>query len=121
MNIAKSNRIIMKFIGAKAISEDSLNPLILKWDCPKFPLAHNKFLSQNELKFHSDWNWLMEVVEKIESLGYDVFVNTCVCRITDVGQDILEDIEAFVHKNKRKAVYNACIEFIKWYNQLQPK
>ena len=22
-------------------------------------------------KYHSDWNWLMEVVEKIESLDYD--------------------------------------------------
>lgn len=68
-----------------------------------------------ELKFNTDWNYLIQVVENIESLGYDVFINTCVCRITDTGQGILEDIETFNYKNKKQAVYNACVEFIKWH------
>lgn len=69
-----------------------------------------------DLKFHTDWNWLMEAVEKIESLGYDVFINTTVCRITDCGQTDFE-IEEFTNNSKIEAVYNACVEFIKWYNE----
>jgi hypothetical protein len=74
-----------------------------------------------ELKYHSDWNWLMEVVEKIEDLGIDVHINTCVCRIVDVGEDRFEDIECFVNDDKKQAVYNACVEFVKWYNNSQLK
>jgi hypothetical protein len=84
-----------------------------------FGLVEQDFLFIEDLKFHSDWNWLMEVVEKIESSGIDVHINTCVCRIVDVGEDRFEDIECFVNDNKKQAVYNACIEFIKWYNQQQ--
>jgi hypothetical protein len=56
------DRAIIQFMGGKAISDDTLNPLIKKWDSPKFPLAHGKFICQNELKFRTDWNWLMPVV-----------------------------------------------------------
>jgi hypothetical protein len=70
-----------------------------------------------EPKYHNDYNWLMGVVDKIESLGIDVHINTCVCRIVDVGEDRFEDIECFVNDNKKQAVYNACIEFIKWWNE----
>ena len=31
--------------------------------------------SIDEMKFDSDWNWIMEVVEAIEKKGYDVFIN----------------------------------------------
>ncbi len=64
------------------------------------------------LMFHSDWNWLMEVVEKIESKGFDVHINTCVCRISDVGEDRFEDIETFNSNSKLQAVYQAVLEFI---------
>ena len=69
-----------------------------------------------DLQFHSDWNWLMEVVEKIESKGFDVFINTFVCRISDVGEDRFEDIETFNSASKIQAVNSAVVEFIKWYN-----
>jgi hypothetical protein len=75
---------------------------------------NNTFITS--YKYDTDWEWLMRVVEKIESLGHDVFINTCVCRITDVGLDMFEDIECFVNDNKRQATYNACVEFVEWYN-----
>lgn len=48
--------------------------------------------------------------------GFDVFINTCVCRVTDVGEDRFEDIETYNSASKIQAVYSAVLEFIKWYN-----
>lgn len=75
------------------------------------------------LKYHEDWNWLMEVVEKIESL--EIFdrmgrfnINTknfdenYTSFITDKDEDFIQ----CEGETKIKAVYNACVEFIKWYN-----
>ena len=50
INTLKTNKIIAKFMGKKMISEFD-NPLI----------AHL------ELKYHSSWNWLMPVVNKINN------------------------------------------------------
>lgn len=75
--------------------------------------VHNK-----RIKFHSDWNWLMTVVEKIESLNFTTSIYHLPKTLNTVkifigGADI-------VGKNgetKMKAVYKAVVEFIKWYNQ----
>jgi hypothetical protein len=60
----------------------------------------------------------MEVVEKIESIEntrFDFQINQYNVRIYDH-----ENIEFIVELNrdtKIKAVYNACISFVKWYNE----
>ncbi len=55
------------------------------------------------LKYHSSWDWLMPVVEKISGSGYAGGI------MSDLkGALIIADIEA---------VYNAVIEFIEWYNK----
>ena len=66
--------------------------------------------------YHSDWNWLMEVVEKIESLGY--YVNITGTYVS-IGAIESKTNPIFIEKDsniKIEAVYNACVEFIKWYN-----
>ena len=100
------NKLIAEFLGME-LTTDGISQLYYTED---------RSLKQIP-KFHTDWNWLMKVVEKIESFGHDVFINTCLCRITDVGLDIFEDIECFVNDNKIQATYNACVEFVKWYNE----
>ena len=110
-NILENNRLIAEFLGQKSD----------KYEFPQFGYMNTKgdFITEfndSQLKFHKDWNWLMEAVEKIESKGFDIFINTCVCRIVDVGEDRFEDIECFVNNNKKQAVYKAVVEFIKWYN-----
>lgn len=96
----------------------------------------NLKLPNNETRFHieqgkynSDWNWLMEVVEKIKSLGFRY-----ICYLTDEKSYVTfsnyteEQINSNVfigsngkgyetENNPIEAVYNACVEFIKWYNQ----
>jgi hypothetical protein len=97
INTIESNKLFAEFVGEIDLKRHN-----------------NTFITS--YKYNTDWEWLMRVVEKIESLGYDVFINTCVCRITDVGLDMFEDIECFVNDNKRQATYNACVEFVEWYN-----
>ncbi len=58
----------------------------------------------NNLFFHSDWNWLMEVVEKIKNL-------------VDNKQQLYIDITFGIFNCSLPMTYNACVEFIKWYNQ----
>ena len=79
--------------------------------------AFTTTFSENELVFHNDWNWLMEVVEKIESLNYSIEINKqeendYQCLV--VQKDI--KVQTF-SKIKIEAVYNACVEFIKFYNE----
>lgn len=67
------------------------------------------------LQYNSSWDYLMPVVEKIESKGFDVFINGLYCRITDSGMSNFE-IESGDVKSKIEAVWLAVVEFIKWYN-----
>ena len=72
------------------------------------------YYKNDNLKFHTDWNWLMEVVKKIESLGYRVTIVRHICRI-----DLTEESKLIISEDIKKieAVYSACLEFIKWYNK----
>ncbi len=87
------------------------------------------FFKVGELRFHSDWNWLMEVVEKIEGLNnvidgmswskqpYSVKIEAYSVHI-QIDRGKSESPFDYYNKGiKIKNVYNACVEFIKWYNQ----
>jgi hypothetical protein len=73
----------------------------------------------SHLKYHSDWNWLMEVVEKIESIKIQSYlvrvdINLNSCKIAPSHWE--ERICVYGDKEtKIQTVYNACIEFVKWY------
>lgn len=93
-NIAENNKLMAEFLGNTE--------------------THIKnFGGIEKTKYHSDWNWLMSVVDKIESLGYLVEIRENVCFIKTSEQDYFSELE----ETKRQAVYKACVEFIKWYNK----
>jgi len=101
----ESNKLIAEFMGWEVVE----NQTYFFVDCsPSNEQAPLQLLNE----VFKDWNWLMEVVEKIESKGFDVHINTCVCRISDVGEDRFEDIETFNSNSKLQAVYQAVLEFI---------
>lgn len=64
------------------------------------------------LTFHSDWNCLMEVVEKIEKLPDTIVTIQEQCASVYYNEKYFK-VES--NESKFKAVYNACAEFIKWY------
>lgn len=72
-----------------------------------------------EFNYHNDWNSLMEVVEKIESLNYSTEFNF----IPNYGHGLkifsggAEVIKLKFYPTKIEAMYKAIIDFIKWYNK----
>lgn len=98
-----NNKLIAEFIGYKEYVNEGAIQLYIKDEVVK---------SIGQLDFHSDWNWLMEVVEKIFSLDdYYHFKQT-------LGQFDTSIRDRFPNK---EGVYNQCIEFIKWYNENSAK
>ena len=77
-----------------------------------------KVKQDSNLKFHSSWDWLMPVVEKIENINEWVRVeitNNSII-ITYMGYNKITH-----GKTKIKTVYKAVVEFIKWYNKKEDK
>lgn len=75
------------------------------------------------LSFDSDWNWLMGVVDKIESLGFVTEISGNIERsfaligIANSNISISRVGYGVEFMNKKDATYRAVIEFITWYNE----
>lgn len=67
------------------------------------------------LAFNYDWNWLMLVVEKIESLGF-IFKSRGASSTFLKKNEALIWNDEFTGNSKIQATYNACVEFVKLYN-----
>jgi len=98
MNTTENNKIIAEFMGRNG----KINKSLYTWKGID-KLLTGGWIPVEQMKFHSDWNWLMEVVEKISEyrLVYPNKANK-VC-----------DLKVVINKD---ALYNSCVEFIKWYN-----
>ena len=66
------------------------------------------------LLFDVNWDWLMEVVEKINNTGrFEVVIQKGLCYVSDESNELTLSCPA---SNTLEAVYQAIVEFIKWYN-----
>lgn len=121
----EENKLIAEFMGYKL--ERCRNGLA--WDIGRaIPAKDHLFPIQGllhtgrELKFHTEWNWLMSVVEKIEDIE-DEFrqakynVNTVQCFVEIVDNRNSEEIVVIDGNNRKQATFKAVVEFIKWYNE----
>ena len=75
----------------------------------------------NRLNYHTDWNWLMQVVEKVESLEDNRFLFQISTRqgfYAEIRERFSYEtkIEDAYGKTRIESVYNACVSFVKWYN-----
>lgn len=65
-------------------------------------------------KYHSSWDWLMPVVEKIEAMGYAFNITYTTVSI------MLNPYERIVYQvsdTKLEAIYQAILSFITFYNK----
>lgn len=95
--ILENNKLIAEFIGATQLEKGIVNfkGIFLK--------EGKSFFNDYDLKFHNDWNWLMQVVKKCEKLN---------------SKRIREEIGyRNIFGANIEIVYSACVEFIKWYNE----
>jgi hypothetical protein len=106
----ENNKIIAEFMGVNNITSNILRRAML-----------------NNLEYHSDWNCLMEVIEKIESLKLDNGYQLYDFNITSLHTTIIDNFDGDVliyierskelHNSKLNIVYEAVIEFINFYNK----
>ena len=121
--IIEGNKLIAEFMQLKTIKRDGMS------DSYMFVL-HPGFIPREvcpaNLEYHTSWDWLMPVVEKIENapnydfffhiLGNGAFITTTrVENFRDGSPDIVES--KIVHDSKIDATWLAVVEFIKWYNK----
>jgi hypothetical protein len=115
--ILESNKLIAKFMGKKIINN---------W--VQLVDKYNGEYDISLLKYHSDWNQLMPVVEKIEKdiskepyYGFTVRIADRCCLIACHERNkqdgvIYQTPWGFRPLLKIQAVWLAVVEFINWYN-----
>lgn len=72
----------------------------------------NDFVSRTP--YHQDWNLLMDVVEKIEQIGFSVVTEGSVCLIYNLSKGYNESAR---EDSKIKSTWIAVVDFIQWYNE----
>jgi len=129
----ETNELIAEFMGA--IGTPKYNPT--EWDiyitgCLDVDSDDENakhFYTPEEMKYHTSWDWLMPVVDKIEDIRfdnedkdsfvsyhrYDVDNRGTQCTITDVQEGKVVGYGDCA--TKRESTYQAVVEFIKEYNQ----
>ena len=106
----ENNKIIAEFLGANPFREDFENNIfsyemygIIETIDDGEDEQH--FFFAYEMLFDSDWNWLMPVVSKCFEYGelnneYRDQIIASLSGVIDIAD-----------------TYNACVDFIKWYNE----
>jgi len=100
MNTTENNKLIAEFLQ---VDKNENGTFELPQYC-KMTLGGNfktEFTADN-LQYHKNWNWLMEVVEKISHKG--------------IAGGWIADIKDGLINANIENTFNACVEFIKWYN-----
>lgn len=107
---AENNKLIAEFMGIVFTKDNKANhPRI---SAPYPPIEC--------FKYHSDWNWLMEVVEKIENLPSKIkgVYFWATDKETEQNKNANQKNDFTIFRVfEIQDLYNQVIEFIKWYNQ----
>jgi hypothetical protein len=83
-----------------------------------------------EMRFKESWDWLMKVVEKIETISHPKYPEYKSC--IEIGRDWttlqwehgtmgIEGTFLSHAENKLIRTYEVCLKFIKWYNSIMEK
>lgn len=114
--ILEGNKLIMEFMELKPTERKDMYSISQHhYTClentPEMALSGFASIA----KYHKSWDWLMPVLERIEAKGYRWEIGMSpissqyhYCKIWSIGT--IERVYLL------DAVYDAVLEFIKWYN-----
>lgn len=113
IDVVSGNKIIAEFMGILVQMKGNF-------------LHTSEHFGNKLVKYHSSWDWLIPVVEKIEGMGYDTQIHRTILDdyighelcIAVEGKDTYEDGFDVIGRgsNKMEATYNGVTQFILWYN-----
>jgi hypothetical protein len=142
-NTIENNKLIRTFMGLqpKLIAPDVYSYNDGVFFTSRGSLEQVSKSMDEYVKYHSDWNWLMDVLIKIKKLGYFIDMNYLSNTYGHIatshysGKTILAEIshkpnprvstpptaENPIYINEfddpKEALYNLIVRFIHWYNQ----
>lgn len=111
------NELIAEFMGVEHKPDPCVKSKELFWHYDEINCM------SSALSFDTSWDWLMPVVEKIETLGYyptfqylrsEKEEGRHFFNIVDASHQM---ITTHIEISKILAVYKSIVDFIKWYNQ----
>lgn len=106
--VIENNILIGIFDGASYVNDDPEN-------YPNgYYIGELAEMLPEDWQYHKSYDWLLPVVEKIESLGYPVEITLNKCKIYI---DTFYLMQSVGFPDKISAVYSQVVEFIKWYNE----
>jgi hypothetical protein len=106
--IQDGNKLIAQFMGGVYDGKKY-------WEFPNGRILIHAPNYDSQFKYHTSWDWIMPVVGKIKDT-----LNNWPTRPSEnhcCKGDLIEvDIQCALYEIKREMVWNAVVEFIKWYN-----
>ena len=87
-----------------------------EWRREKLGIKIGECLLESHLEFHKSWDWLMPVIDKIESMGYTFNINKCFVNIVSKDNKILccyQIGHRDTQDTKFLALYKAVVSFIR--------
>jgi len=114
MNTEEGNKLIAEFMGLKNLHADN-------WFTDGADIG---FYIDDGICYHTSWDWLMPVVEKIENLGYRVWMERGggIIYYSKIkkGGIVVADCDTFSNQSGLQAAWLCIIQFITWYTTQQP-
>ena len=126
MSNVQTNKIIAAFMGHELIKANKRNWVYEShYKRYHFPVVYIKNWNDDyeraaeivprQLAYHKDWNWLMTVVDKIDSLPlFEVRMFPDYCVITDGGDQYHKETD--FGGDRMNSTYTAIVDFIEYYN-----
>lgn len=115
----EGNILLAQFMGFVPDVDNMVNECDDTWRIQGIGNPH----CAEDFRYNTHWGWLMNVVEKIESLGY-------FCNIYRKGVEIVHDgtkpepgtlIRSYGNKNRIENLWEACVKFVEWRNVTEVK
>lgn len=124
IEIVEGNKLIAEFMDG--VFDDKIKSLLVT---PVKSPAGNYVNWTDKLKYHSSWDWLMPVVEKIQNMGFFVSIlgdgrlpntkelptNYCNIFKDNFNLELIIDGGNIPSKSKIDSVWQSIIQFIQWY------
>lgn len=132
MNVLTEKKIkLAKFMDAE-VDESFTDALTYRFPEGKAPTPHSSYIwTAESMEYDSSWSWLMSVIDKIDTIQYACvyFSKTYLGKHkveisleTPGYREIQFSKTVFIEANTRiEATFEACVQFIDWYNENMKK